>query len=151
MGNLGRSCLRLQLGFRTDQRASLHKSSSLDSKAQKSHTHVCSPSRTLRIWNPEGTSHSRRQDCESPQFKSEEGASFPSGFRGEAQKPRCYGKGSPCHIRSVAPDLSSRRTKGTLDPQLSPKATLSADAGSSTPMTLESTHASPDTASTSLT
>lgn len=77
MGSQGRVLPVVTTGVQTDQRAFLHKSSSLDSKAQESHTHVCFSSRILRIWNPEGTTHSKRLDCQSPESESGKAASYP--------------------------------------------------------------------------
>lgn len=52
---------------------------------------MCSLSRLLRIWNPEGTSHSKGLDCQSPQTRSGKGASYPLkgpvSSRGSKAKP----------------------------------------------------------------
>lgn len=151
MGSQGRSCLTLKLGSRLPREPLSTKAPPLTVKP-RSRTLTCAAQAGYSECGirKEGTTHSRRLDYESPQFKSEKGASFLWGFRGRAQNLGA-GKSLPCHVQSVAPAPPSHSTKGTLDPHLPPKTTLSVDVGSSTPVTLESTHAPPDTASTLLT
>lgn len=88
----------------------MHKSSPLDSKARTSHTDVCSLRRLLRIWNPEGTSHSKRLDCQSPQSRSGKGASHPlkglASSRGSKANPGTSGLAREGRV--VLPQTGSR-------------------------------------------
>lgn len=108
---------------------------------------TCIPSRILRIWNPEGTSHFRRLDSESPQSRSGKGASYPlkcpGSSRGSKAKPGTLVLGAAGRILHT--QASRHSAKGTLVPHRPPKATLSADltadARSSTPVTPKSPRA----------
>lgn len=72
---------------------------------------MCISSRILRIWNPEGTTHSKGLDCQSPQSESGRAASCPlkgacflSVFTGEA-RDLGVGKLGP---RQASPDRQLR-------------------------------------------